>query len=360
MQLVSILIPVFQERDFVSGCLESVLSFRLPQDCEIEVMVIDGMSTDGTRESVTEFARRDSRVHLIDNPARYQSAGLNRAIMSTAGEYIMRLDAHSLYPNDYLASCLETARRTGADNTGGIVKTMRRGNAYQASLVQALITHSFGVGNSGFRVASPEGPADTVPYGFFKRELFDRVGLFDERLVRAQDYEMNRRIIAAGAKIWRNPKIEIAYFPQPDFRSFIRKQLIYEAPYNAYMWYLAPYSFAVRHAITAVFAAGIIAGLLLSPFSQVIRTMFYATMAVYFVLAVLSALQQAARYKEVRHLFVLPPAFFLYHFLHGLGVIGGLVQLAAGIAPVQKKREPWTGAGRLRAWPVSPPTGVAS
>ncbi len=358
MQLISILIPVFQEGDFVNGCMESVLAFHLPEVCEIEVLVIDGMSTDGTRESVEEFVKRDSRIRLVDNPARYQSAALNRAIPRARGDFIMRLDAHSVYPADYLVSCLETAVRTNADNTGGVVTTMTRGNGYQASLVQALITHSFGVGNSGFRTAAPEGPADTVPYGFFKRSVFERVGLFDERLVRAQDYEMNRRIIAAGAKIWRNPKIEIAYFPQPDFLSFIRKQLIHEAPYNAYMWYLAPYSFAVRHAITAMFAAGIIAGLLLSPFFQVIRIVFLVTVALYIVLAVLSALQQAARYREPRHLFVLPPAFFLYHFLHGLGVIGGLVRLAFGIAPVQKKSEPWDGAGRLRAWPAPRSSGV--
>ncbi|HEU4880372.1 MAG TPA: glycosyltransferase family 2 protein, partial [Gemmatimonadaceae bacterium] len=265
MHSVSILIPCYQERNFIGQCLKSVLAFELPQSTTIEVLVLDGMSTDGTREIVREVAARDARVRLVDNPKRIQSEALNLGISVARGEYVMRLDAHSFYPTNYLALCLETAVRTGADNTGGVVTTMRRGDGYQAALVQALITHKFGVGNSGFRTDAIEGPADTVPYGFFRREIFSKVGLFDLRLLRAQDYEMNRRIINSGGKIWRKPAIDIEYYPQPDFASFIRKQFMYEAPYNAYMWYVAPYSFALRHAITAVFSLGVIGGLLLSP-----------------------------------------------------------------------------------------------
>jgi glycosyltransferase involved in cell wall biosynthesis len=334
MHSVSILIPVYQEREFIRPCLDSVLNFLLPEDASIEVFVIDGMSTDGTRELIADHYAGDPRIRVIDNPARYQSAGLNKAIDLATGEYIMRLDAHSHYPRNYLAMCLETALRTDADNTGGIVTTLRRGTLYQAALVQALITHRFGVGNSGFRTDAAEGPADTVPYGFFKRGIFARVGKFDERLIRAQDYEMNRRIIHNGGSIWRNPKIDISYYPQPDFKSFIRKQLVLEAPYNAYMWYVAPYSFAARHAITAVFALGVIGGLILSFFFPVIRTMFVSVMVLYFVLAIVSAVQQAVRYREPRHVLFLPVSFFLYHFLHGLGVIGGLLKLASGTAPV--------------------------
>ena len=112
--------------------------------------------------------------------------------------------------------------------------------------------------------------------------------------------------------------------------------MLLEAPYNAYMWNVAPYSFAPRHAITAVFASGVIGGLLLSPFFPLVRKVFLAVMALYFVLAIISAVQQAVRYREPRHVLFLPLSFFLYHFLHGLGVIGGLLKLGAGTAPVQK------------------------
>jgi glycosyltransferase involved in cell wall biosynthesis len=351
---VSILIPCFQERDFVRPCLESVLAFEIPAGAKvIEIIVIDGGSSDGTRGIVGELAMADPRIRLVDNPGRIQSMGLNIALRIATGEYVVRLDAHSSYPRDYLALTLETSLRTGCDNAGGLVITQPRGTGYQAALIQALTTHKFGVGDSGFRTGAAEGPADTVPYGCFRRDIFDRLGPFDERLVRAQDYEMNRRIIAAGGCVWRNPAIQVTYFPQPDFRSFIRKQVVYEAPYNAYLWYVAPYAFAARHAITGVFAFGVLAGLLLSPFSATVRFLFLAIMVLYFALAIAAGLQQAIRYREPRHVLFVPVAIFLYHFLHGMGLIVGLLRLATGTAPVQKVREPWPGAGRLRAWPAS-------
>ena len=355
MSLVTIVIPCFQERAFIRSCLESVAAFELPPNTTVEILVVDGMSSDGTSALIAEMAESDSRIQLLDNVNRTQSSALNLAISLARGEYILRLDAHSLYPSDYLVHTVETARRTNADNTGGIVRTLRRGGTYQARLVQALITHAFGVGNSGFRTGASEGPADTVPYGCFRTAVFDRVGKFDERLIRAQDYEMNRRIVASGGTVWRNPQICIDYYPPPDLKSFLRKQLLSEAPYNAYMWYLAPYSFAPRHAITALFSAGIILSLILAPISRLVQLAFFGVMGVYLALALISGLQQAIRYREPRHVLVLPPSFFLYHFTHGVGVLAGLGRLALGIAPVQKTAEPWPGAGRFRAFPSSSP-----
>ena len=336
MHSVSILIPCYQERNFIRPCLESVLAFELPEGAEIEVLVLDGMSDDGTRDIVREISASDDRVRLVDNPRRTQSAALNLGIPMARGEYIMRLDAHSVYPPNYLALTLETALRTGADNTGGAVATLRRGEGYQAALVQALTTHKFGVGDSGFRTDAPEGPADTVPYGFFKREIFGKVGLFDERLLRAQDYEMNRRIIHNGGRIWMNPKIQVHYFQQPDLSSFIRKQIVHEAPYNAYMWYLAPYAFTPRHAVTGVFAFGVLAGLALSPFSRIVRLAFGAVMLLYFALAILAGIQQAMRYREPLHVIFAPIGFFLFHFLHGIGILIGLGRLVTRTSPVQR------------------------
>jgi len=350
MQSVSILIPCYQERNFIRACLESVRAFQLPEAFALEVLVLDGMSSDGTREIVSEIAAMDARVRLIDNQKRTHSAALNLGIPLAHGDYLMRLDAHSVYPTDYLARTVETAIRTGADNTGGVVATLRRGDRYQSALVQALTTHKFGVGDSGFRTDAAEGVVDTVPYGCFRRDVFTRVGLFDERLLRAQDYEMNRRIIAAGGKVWMNPRIQVMYYQQPDLASFIRKQVVHEAPYNAYLWYLAPYAFTVRHAVTGVFAAGVLGGLALSLVSPAIRSLFLGVMILYFVLAIASAAQQAIRYREPRHILFVPFGFFLYHFLHGVGVLIGLARIATGTAPVQGKPEPWPGAGRFRAW----------
>lgn len=348
---LSVVIPCYQEAKFIRSCLESVLASRLPQGATMELFVVDGMSTDGTRDIVQELCSRHPEVQLLDNVRRIQSSALNLAIPRCTGDFVVRLDAHSFYPSDYLMLCLETAVRTGADNVGGIVTTMARDEGYQAAVVQALTTHWFGVGDSGFRTGRAEGPADTVPYGCYRRSVFARLGFFDERLERAQDYELNRRVLAAGGTVWLNPAITLSYYQQPDLASFLLKQIRREAPFNAYLWYLAPYAFAPRHAVTAVFTVGILGGLLLSPWVPLVRWVFLAVLGVYLGLALWAAAQQAARYRQPRHLLVLPVGFFLYHFLHGLGVWSGFIRLVLGTAPVQRVKEPWPGAGRARAWP---------
>lgn len=330
----SIVVSCYQERDFIRGCLDSVLAFELPPDTEIEILVIDGMSTDGTREIVAEYAARDPRITLVDNPERYQAQAMNLGIRRARGEYILWIAVHSVFPKEYLRLCIETARRTGAELVGGQCTTLQRGSGYQASLVQALTTHKFGVGDSGFRVGATEGPVDTVPYGCFRADVFERVGLFDERLVRAQDYEMNRRIGHMGGKVWMNPDIRAMYYQQPTMIAFLRKQLEKEAPYNAYLWYVAPYAFTPRHAVSGVFAAGVILGAILSWFTPWIAYPFIAVMGLYALLAVLSSVQQAIRYRKPAHVLVLPFCFFGYHFLHGVGLLHGLVRLATRTAPV--------------------------
>jgi succinoglycan biosynthesis protein ExoA len=338
--LVSVVIPCYQEERFITGCLNSVRGFTLPEAIEIEVLVVDGGSTDGTRALVREMATRDNRIRLLDNPGRIQSSGMNIGIAASRGEYILRLDAHSTYPANYLAECYHTLLRTDSDNVGGVAVTRAGGTGYQASLTQALTTHRFGVGAS-FRTGAREGRADTVPYGFFRRDVFDRFGLFDERLARAQDYEFNRRIVAQGGKVWLNPRIVVQYNQQPTLRRFLRKQFMLDAPFNAYMWYLAPYAFTPRHAVTAVFAVGLIVGvplaLLWKPFALVLGT----ALGTYALLALAASVQQAWSYRHARHVLFLPFCFLAYHLAHGVGVLKGLWRVAFGAAPVEKKEPAW-------------------
>ncbi|NOY52494.1 MAG: glycosyltransferase family 2 protein [Deltaproteobacteria bacterium] len=351
MTTIDIAIPVLNEEHYISGCLDSVLAFELPEHVCSTIYVLDGGSLDHTRSVVKDYSQRFSKIVLLDNPGRIQSCALNIVIRQGKGDYILRLDAHSFYPRDYLRLCLETAKRTGGDNVGGVVITKPGNFGYAARVVQALTTHSFGVGNSGFRLDSSEKAVDTVPFGFFKREIFDRIGLYDERLVRAQDYEINRRIIAAGGKVWLNPNIRVYYHNQPGLYSFYKKQITKEAPYNAYLWWVAPYAFAPRHAITGLFSAGILSGLVLWSLIPWVQLPFLAVMMLYGILAISSAFQQAKRYREPLHLLSLPVCFFMYHFLHGFGVLWGLIRIATRTSPVQRIKEPWPGAGRYRAWP---------
>ncbi|HEY8176514.1 MAG TPA: glycosyltransferase family 2 protein [Gemmatimonadaceae bacterium] len=340
VRLISVIIPCYQEESFIASCLASVCAFTLPAGWDIEVLVVDGGSRDTTRQVVADFAARDSRFRLLDNPRRMQSSGLNIGIRASHGEYIMRLDAHSTYPADYLAHSLRTSQRTDSDNVGGIALTQTGGSGYQASLTQALTSHRFGVGSS-FRTGAKEGRADTVPYGFFRRDTFERFGLFDERLARAQDYEFNRRIVARGGQVWLDPQIIIRYSQQPTLRSFLRKQLFLDAPYNAYMWYLAPYTFTPRHAITALFVAGLFIGLPLALLSPAIAPVAALVLGAYALLALGASVQQAVRYRRLRHVFVLPFCFLGYHVTHGVGVLAGITRVALRRAPVRREDAPW-------------------
>lgn len=339
--MISILIPCYNEEQFIEDCLRSVLSFEVPAGQQIEILVLDGRSTDGSRDIVERFTATDERVRLIDNPQRIQSCGLNLGIRQSRGEWIMRLDAHAQYPSNYLRLCHQTALETGADNVGGICITKPGGKGYQAKLIQALTTHMFGVGDSGFRTKARTGLSDTVPFGYFRRSVFNRLGYFDERLVRTEDYEFNRRLSAAGGQIYLNPEIKIEYFNNPDLSNFLRKQLLIQGPYCAYMWHLAPYAFKLRHAITGCFAIFFWAGLILSFISPMVRLFYWSVMTLYACLALLASMQQSKRYSCTRHLFFLPIGFLLFHLCHGTGVLLGLGKIARGTAPVQSVNEPW-------------------
>lgn len=348
MELISVIVTVRNEEKFIIPCLNSINAFDLPSGVEVEIFVIDGMSTDKTWELVNDKACCDSRIRIISNPRITQAAGVNLGILNSRGNWIAWLGAHSVYPKDYLGRLFAKAKQTKADYTGGVINTIAYNNSCSAALVQALTTHRFGVGGSGFRTNAKDGPADTASYGLFNRQIFYKIGLFDERLVRAQDFEYNSRIRQSGGVVWLDTQLIVDYYNQPNLLKFLKKQLFKEAPYNAFMWYLAPYTFTYRHAITSVFTIGVIGGLFLSPFSRVVNYIFISAIVLYFFLAVVSALQQAKRYKNLLHVLTLPISFFLYHFLHGLGVLCGIFRLVTGTSPVQKIKEPWEGYGSYR------------
>lgn len=345
---VSIIIPCRDERAYVERCLASVLAFEgVPGGSEL--IVVDGGSTDGTREILAAWQARHPELRVLDNPERIVPTAMNLGIAAARGRLILRLDMHAEYPPDYMRRCWETSARTGADNVGGVVITLSKDDSAQGRLVQALTTHRFGVGNSGFRVGATEGPADTVPYGCFRRVVFERAGRYDERLVRNQDYELNRRILAAGGTIWCDPQIQVRYFNQATLRGLLR-QAVFTGQWNPWMWYVAPYSFAPRHAVPAAFALGVGGAAGLALFGRPGRALLALALVPYFMLAAAASWQQARRYG-LWMLPALPLLFFLYHLAYGIGVLRGAFALLLGRAPVQRRPEPWPGAGARRIDP---------
>ena len=347
MKLITIVIPVFNEEKHITDCIHSVLAFKVPDQIQYEIWVIDGGSTDKTRNIIKSIQINNDSVQLMDNPGKTQSFAMNIAIQKSKADWIMRLDGHAIYPQSYLIDLVQTAVKTGAENVGGVWDVKNQGNTLSDYLVHALITHPFGVGNSGFRSGLKSGPVDTVPFGFFKKSIFDEIGLFDERLVRAQDYEFNQRMITSGYKVWLNPDIIISYFQKGTLLKVLWKYASLEAPYNAYMWYLAPYTFSWRHLITLMFISGLIIGGFLSLFSPWIKIIYLGVLYLYGFLAISFSFQKSFSDRKPILAVMMPFVFLSFHVLHGLGVLVGIVKLIFKMAPVQKGKQRWTLADKL-------------
>lgn len=331
--LISILIPTYNEEKFIEQCLQSVSNFILPPEIKIEVFIIDGCSEDSTPFLIKKFIANRPNYKLLINPKRFQSAALNMGIKNSKGQFIARLDAHTIYPNDYIQNCYAISESIGADNVGGLCTTLPGDDGLSAALVQALTTHKFGVGNSGFRVGATAGYVDTVPFGFFKRSTFKKIGTFNELLIRTQDYEFNKRITSRGGAIYLDPNIKSSYFNQKSLRKFFSKQFRLQGPYNIYMWYVAPYTFNLRHAATGTFVLFLFSGAIIPVFG-VYTYLWVSVVFIYIALAMLSSIQQAIRYKKSIMLLLLPPLFFTFHFCHGLGMWRGITKLIFRKAPV--------------------------
>lgn len=210
--LVSIVIPCRNEEAYIERCLDSILASDYPAD-RMEILVADGGSTDRTRPILLRYAARHGSVTLLDNPAGTTPAGLNVAIRAASGDIVLRMDAHVLYPSDYISKLVVGLNESGADNVGGVLETLPAEDTPTARAIALAISHRFGVGNSHFRVGTRERrEVDTVPFGCFRRQVFARVGMFDEELIRNQDDEFNFRLITRGGRVLLLPDVFCRYF----------------------------------------------------------------------------------------------------------------------------------------------------
>jgi succinoglycan biosynthesis protein ExoA len=222
--LVSVIVPCRNEIRHIRGFLESVFSQELGQ-IEMEVLVADGMSEDGTRQVLAEFERRFATLRVLDNPEQIVSTALNRAIREAQGEIIIWMIAHTIYAPDYVRSCVEVLQETNADNVGGPALT--RAEGYVAKAIAHAFHTPFASGGAKFRDPRYEGSVDTVPYGCLRKSTLERMGRYDENLVRAEDYEMNLRIVSSGGTVWQSPKIASWYWPRTSLSRLFRQYFQY-------------------------------------------------------------------------------------------------------------------------------------
>ena len=224
---VSVIIPCWNEVAYIDACLDSLLRSDYPQE-HVEVLVVDGLSEDGTRTIIERYIKRYRRIRLLDNPRHVTPVALNIGIRAARGDVIMRMDAHVIYPPDYISRSVAALQETGADNVGGVLVTRPADDTAVARAIAAALAHPFGVGNAHFRTGVDEPRwVDTVPFGCYPREVFDRIGLFDEELVRDQDDEFNQRLLRHGGRLLLVPTIASEYYARASLEQLWRMYFQY-------------------------------------------------------------------------------------------------------------------------------------
>ncbi len=320
-QWVSVIVPCRNERAAIDAFCDSALAQQLPPSWQLEVLVADGRSDDGTRERLAERAAHDARLRLIDNPGRIVSAGLNAALAQARGAVIVRFDVHTVFAPDYVAECLDALARTGADNVGG--PWVARGHGPTGRAVAAAFQNRWVVGGARSRDQAYEGTVDTVYLGCWPRSTFERFGHFDERLVRNQDDEHNLRLRLGGARLWQSPRIRSVYQPRSSVRQLFRQQMQY-GYWRPFVMRKHGQPGSLRQGVPALFVAALVGGLALLPWWRWPLALLLASYAAYLVGASLSAARQA---RDMGTLVRLPAVIAAYHLGYGTGTWRGLFDL---------------------------------
>ncbi len=360
-RVVSVIVPCRNERGYIEAFCRSVAAQGIPSGWTLEVLIADGMSDDGTRERLANWCAQDTRFKMLDNPGRIVSCGLNRCIDKARGEFIVRLDVHTVYAPDYLAQCLATWQRTGADNVGGPWKA--QGAQGPQGRVQRAVAAAFQsrlvAGGALSRDLAYEGEVDTVYLGAWPRSTFERFGGFDEQLVRNQDDEHNLRIHKGGGRIWQSASIQSTYFPRASKLDVFRQYRQY-GYWKPFVMKKHGQAAALRHLIPGLFVGVMLllalltllgcAGLLMNAFSStpvvnainpalatqaqhgphklliwatLLSASLLAAQCLLYAVAVCAISVSIARQQGMDLLRHLPDVIGAYHFGYGLGSLRG-------------------------------------
>jgi glycosyltransferase involved in cell wall biosynthesis len=321
---VSVVIPCRNEARYIETCLTDLFNQEAIDpdraDGGYEVIVADGMSDDGTREILTRLAKQHPRLRWVDNPERKTPTGLNAGIRSARGRIIIRIDAHTEYAPDYLKRCVETLRETGADNVGG--PWVARGKSYLQRAIAVAFGSPFAVGGARGHRADYAGPVDTVYLGCWPREVFERIGLFDEELVRNQDDELNLRLQRAGGKIWQSPTIISWYTPRSSLIDLFRQYWQYGYwKVRVIQKHGTPAS--LRHLVPGAFVSALVLFALLAPFLRLAFAGF-SVLAGLYLIGLLFASAHTALRSGWAYAPVMPVVLPCFHFGYGLGFMFGV------------------------------------
>ncbi len=330
---ISLIVPCRNEKAHIREFLDSLLAQELDPDWQLEILVADGRSDDGTIEVLRQYCERVQNVCLIDNPGRIVSTGLNSAIDAANGDIIIRIDGHTVYAPDYVRECVKVLQESGADNVGG--PWVARGKGIVGKAVAAAFRSPFCIGGGKAHDPNYEGEVDTVYLGCWSRSVFDRVGEFDPNLVRNQDDEFNFRLRRLGGRIWQSPRIKSWYTPRASIPALFRQYLQYG------FWKVAVIRkhralASWRHVVPALFVSSIFVAIALIALTAMfgmsgtawVISCGLAIELFTYSLACVAATVPFLASLEFSSLLILPIVIASYHLAYGLGFLIGLFKTA--------------------------------
>lgn len=318
---VTVIMPVRNEAAFLHRSLGAVLAQDYPRD-RLEILVVDGRSSDPTRAIVEALSTEHPGLHLLDNPQRSVAPGFNLALQQARGEVIVRVDGHTLIEPDYVRCCVEALERTEASNVGGRMRA--EGTTAVGRAVARATSSRFGIGDAAFHYLDREAWVDTVYLGAWRRQTFERLGLFDEDLVRNQDDEFNYRLRASGGRILLCPKIRSRYFNRATLRGLFKQYFQYGL-YKVRVLQKHPRQMQPRQFAPPLFVVATVLGLLAAPFTGLGRWLLLAIWAPYLLLDLAASWRAGSSFAERLLLLAIFP---ILHLAYGSGFAVGLLRFA--------------------------------
>ena len=338
LPLVSLIVPCRNEERHIDACLDSLLDNGYPTD-RMEILVVDGISDDGTRPLVAARAWRHACIRLLDNPRHVTPAALNIGVAQARGSVVMLIGAHSTYPPGYIRTLVDELASSGADGVGGTCTTCPGAATPVATAIAVALAHPFGVGNSWFRIGTREPRwVDTVPFGCYRRDVFERVGGFDEELVRNQDDEFNLRLLRRGGRLLLVPAVTSRYYARASLRQLARMYYQYGL-YKPLVIRKVGAVMTLRQLIPAAFVAALGGSLLLAMAVPQARLLPVVVALVYTAAAAGAALGALPRHG-LRCTLALMAVFPVLHLSYGAGFLAGVLRLTSSI----RRRAPATSA----------------
>lgn len=323
--MISIICPIYNEEKYIAKCIDSIIDQNYPKE-DLEILFVDGMSTDRTREIVAYYQMKYPFIQMLDNPDKIVPCAMNVGIKAARGEIIIRLDGHALYPNDYFSQIVEWHKKMPfAWNVGGVCDTKVVNSTPESEAIAKVMSDKFGVGNSTFRTGADADyiKVDTVPFGAYKSFVFEKIGLYNEQLVRCQDIELNKRIAHAGGSVYMVPSIHCTYIPRDNYSAFARNR------YLTGYWIIktcfitkTTKNLGLRHFIPAAFVLSLVITLLFGFFWWPFFVLTVAEESLYI------GVMLARSFKIVDDkttVWALLKAFCCIHFSYGLGSLSALL-----------------------------------